>query len=189
MRLQQQLLLDYKLDPKRLIHALQNHDNISYELIHFTHHGDQKFNLGEQELSGNEINNKILDEAQSFCKKNNLIFDYGFGGILSNLVDVCRARDQNKILDLMELLVFYSAMQPGILQLSAWDLLGAQTLNAGSITDFIADGDLRWLARGGYDLLDQSEQSHSEFGVPRSNYLFGPIDKQLSQSRFFCFTS
>ena len=63
MRLTLNAALQHGLQPVRLIHALQNHDEMTYELRHFaTAHKDDTFDFRGAELTGGELAAKIRGE-------------------------------------------------------------------------------------------------------------------------------
>ena len=63
LRLTLNAALQHGLQPVRLIHALQNHDEMTYELRHFaTAHKDDTFDFRGAELTGGELAAKIRGE-------------------------------------------------------------------------------------------------------------------------------
>jgi trehalose synthase len=84
------------------------------------------------------------------------------------------------------MLAMYNAMQPGVFALSGWDLVGALTLPAESVKTLLADGDTRWINRGGYDLLGHgSGAPRSGAGLPRAPALYGTLPEQLQRAGSF----
>lgn len=180
LKIQQKLVDEHKVDYASLIHAMQNHDNLCYELVHFDKYPDKEFYYNNENLTGAEIKEIIFNEVQEFCDKNNLSFKINYGGIQAHFVELCAARlniNKQSITDgclssdefesiekLMLLAVFYNAIQPGVFQISAWDLLGVVNFNGDHNNKKIIDGDSRWLCRSGFDLneLDQSFSFESE---------------------------
>ena len=56
LRLTLKAALQHGLQPIRLVHALQNHDEMTYELVHFaTGHKDDIFRFRGSELTGGEL--------------------------------------------------------------------------------------------------------------------------------------
>lgn len=196
LRLQQQLVLDHGIDTRYLIHALQNHDNLCYELVHFDKYPDQIFDYNDKKLTGLEIKNLIFSEVMRFCESNKLSFKINYGGIQAHFAEVIGARlniDHNvltsnelsahqveTIKQLMLLIISYNAMQPGIFQISGWDLVGAVHQNEEALYDYLKDGDTRWLCRSGFDLLGKySEQKLTKQGIPVCTQIFGNLIYQL----------
>ena len=84
------------------------------------------------------------------------------------------------------LLAAANAMQPGVFSLSSWDLVGALPISERSVADRVADGDWRWINRGGVDLMGANRKSTaSAFGIERAKSLYGSLPEQLSDRRSF----
>jgi trehalose synthase len=63
LRLTLNAALQHGLQPVRLVHALQNHDEMTYELVHFAiGHKDDSFRFRGSELTGGELAIKIRNE-------------------------------------------------------------------------------------------------------------------------------
>ena len=63
LRLSLNAALQHGLQPIRLVHALQNHDEMTYELVHFAiGHNDDIFRFRGAELTGGELALKIRSE-------------------------------------------------------------------------------------------------------------------------------
>ena len=64
LRLTLNAALQHGLQPIRLVHALQNHDELTYELVHFaTGHKDDTFRFRRAELTCGELAVKIRSES------------------------------------------------------------------------------------------------------------------------------
>jgi trehalose synthase len=84
------------------------------------------------------------------------------------------------------LLAAANALQPGVFSLSSWDLVGALPISERSVADRVADGDYRWINRGGVDLMGANPQAkESAFGIERAVALYGPLPEQLKDSGSF----
>jgi trehalose synthase len=95
-----------------------------------------------------------------------------------------RQREQIKQAHL--LLAAANAMQPGVFSLSSWDLVGALPIPEDTVAERIADGDYRWVNRGGVDLMGANRQAtKSAFGIERATALYGSLPEQLSDSGSF----
>ena len=157
----------YQIDPAGLIHALQNHDELTLELVHFwTRHKDTTFTFRGKTMKGSELREIIRAEMHS--RLLGLAAPYNLkaaNGISCTTATVAAAalgiRDVGRLTEAQRrdiqrahlLLAMYNAMQPGVFALSGWDLVGALTLPAESVKALLADGDTRWINRGAYDLL------------------------------------
>ena len=63
LRLTMNQALALGIDSASLVHALQNHDELTHELVHFaTRHRDDVFTYGGQELTGGELAIRIRGE-------------------------------------------------------------------------------------------------------------------------------
>ena len=60
LRLTLNLALDLGIDPASLVHALQNHDELTHELVHFsTRHKDDMFTFAGEELTGAALADRV----------------------------------------------------------------------------------------------------------------------------------
>ncbi len=157
----------YQIDPAGLIHALQNHDELTLELVHFwTRHKDDTFTFRGKKMKGSELREIIRDEMHSSPHRPAAPYNLeAANGVSCTTATVIAAalgiRDVSRLTDAERrdiqrahlLLAMYNAMQPGVFALSGWDLVGALTLPAESVKTLLADGDTRWINRGAYDLL------------------------------------
>jgi len=200
LRLMLQLMHGYGIDPATLIHALQNHDELTLELIHFWGaHKDDRFAFRGSQVTGAELRATIHKEMYESLigprAPYNLKSGDGIACTTPSLIaatlgisDVTRiTREQSEeIARLHLLLAFYNAFQPGVFALSGWDLVGALTLPVDTIRDRLADGDARWINRGAYDLLGVGrEPARSAVGLPRAVALYGPLPEQLANPGSF----
>jgi trehalose synthase len=96
------------------------------------------------------------------------------------------SEDKNLIRKMHILILMFNAMQPGVLALSGWDLIGALPLPIESAKDLIEDKDYRWLNRGAYDLMGIFDEAHrSKFGIPKAYSLYGSLPHQLNDEKSF----
>lgn len=199
LRLVFELMRTYSIDPGRLIHALQNHDELTMGLAHFGAHADEQFAFRGTQLSGRQLRELIHREMYERLIGARAPYNLKFGdGVASTTATVIAAtlgiRDIShltaaqvrEIRRLHLLLAFYNAMQPGVFALSGWDLVGALTLPAAAVRERLADGDTRWINRGAYDLLGSNPRAtRSAAGLPRAVALYGPLPQQLRQANSF----
>jgi trehalose synthase len=200
LRLVLQLMRNYNIDPAGLIHALQNHDELTMGLAHFTGpHEEELFKFRGGQVSGRRLRAIVSEEMYSRLMgaraPYNLKFGDGVACTTATLItaalginDISRltAADVEKIKRLHLLLAFYNAFQPGVFALSGWDLVGALTLPASAVRERLADGDTRWINRGAYDLLgSNSKATRSAAGLPLAVALYGPLPKQLGKPDSF----
>src|SRR5947199_2409804 len=58
------LLRDSKVSPGALVHDLQNHDEITYQLVELDHRKDETFTLGGKKVTGKELREQMLKEMR-----------------------------------------------------------------------------------------------------------------------------
>ena len=199
LRLIHQLMRKYDIDPAGLIHALQNHDELTMGMAHFGTHEAELFPFRGGQMAGGKLRDTVRAEMAARLMNGPSPYNLEFGeGIASTtatiatsalgIKDITRlsASDIEKVKRLHLLLAFYNAFQPGVFALSGWDLVGALTLPAAVVKDRLADGDTRWINRGAYDLLGSNPKAtHSAAGLPRAVALYGPLPQQLERRDSF----
>jgi trehalose synthase len=187
--------LQHGLQPIRLVHALQNHDEMTYELVHFAiRHKDDIFRFRGSALTGGElavkIRTELIERLTGEAAPYNAIFTTN--GIASTIATIIAAalgytsvahlsRAQiEKIKQAHLLLAMFNAWQPGVFALSGWDLSGMLTLERSKVARLLASGDTRWIHRAAYDLMDyQPEATESPSKLPRGTSLYGSLPEQL----------
>ncbi|MBA1205234.1 maltose alpha-D-glucosyltransferase [Pseudomonas capeferrum] len=191
----------FHIDPASLIHALQNHDELTVELVHFwTLHAHDMFMYKGQTLPGAILREHIREEIYERLSGEHAPYNLRFvtNGISCTTVSLITAALGIRDLDTVEeadialiqkihlLLVMYNAMQPGVVAISGWDLVGALPLPGESVAERMQDGDTRWIHRGGYDLASlDPDATESVRGMPRARALYGSLDTQLERSDSF----
>ena len=193
------LMREYNINPRSLIHGMQNHDEITYELVHFIEHSKDKFNYENKIISGKNLRDKIVKQMHSFADSSDIPYARLSGnGLCTTFTGLVAARlkitdiynltvKQKEIIKRCHLLMaMFNAMQPGVLIISGWDLVGALPLPLDKIQHLISDGDYRWINRGAYDLMgSNSKTSVSMNNVPKAPSLYDSIPKQLKDSNSF----
>lgn len=196
LRLMLTLMHRYRIRPNSLIHALQNHDELTLELVHFwTRHADAVFEHNGAPIVGRALREQI--RAEMFERllaphaPYNLISTTN-GVSCTTLSVVAAALGIRDLTDLSaaqkaqmqrlhRLLVIYNAFQPGVFALSGWDLVGALPLPPQQVAHLMGDGDTRWINRGAYDLLGNGGRAE----LPPAPALYGPLPAQLANPRSF----
>ena len=188
------------VDQASLVHALQNHDELTYELVHFeTRHRDDVYSFGGKDWTGQElaahIRQTLREEITGDAGPYNLVFSTN--GIACTTASVITASlgitdlseisaaDKERITRAHLLLAMYNAWQPGVFALSGWDLVGALPLERSEVRSLVSDGDTRWVERGAYDLLSETEATQSASGMRRARTVHGPLDQQLADPTSF----
>jgi trehalose synthase len=201
LRLMLREMQSHDVEPAYLIHALQNHDELTLELVHFwTLHAGDRFTLGGEELTGLELRDRVRSVMYDRISGDNAPYNLRFvtNGVACTMASVAAAalniRDLSdlsvaqagQIQRLHLLLAMYNAFQPGVFALSGWDLVGALPLAHDVVADLMADGDTRWINRGAYDLLGVNPNAAgSAAGLPKAVALYGPLPEQLSRPDSF----
>jgi trehalose synthase len=201
LRLTLKSALKHGLQPVRLVHALQNHDEMTYELVHFAiAHKDDIFAFRGAELTGGElavnIRSELIERLTGAAAPYNAIFTTN--GIASTIPTIIAAtlgypditslsqRQIERIKRAHLLLAMFNAMQPGVFALSGWDLCGMLTLERSKVSRLLESGDTRWIHRAAYDLMNyQPEATESPADMPRGASLYGSLPEQLQDVSSF----
>ncbi|WGW11212.1 maltose alpha-D-glucosyltransferase [Saxibacter everestensis] len=201
LRLTLRLAMDIGVDQASLVHALQNHDELTYELVHFaTRHKDDVFELGGEQLTGAELAESVQETLRKGITGEaapyNLVFTTN--GIACTTASVITAAlgitdldaitedEIEQVRDVHLLLAMYNALQPGVFALSGWDLCGILPLERAQVDTLIARGDTRWINRGAHDLMGANPGSKvSASGMPSARSLYGNLPDQLADENSF----
>jgi trehalose synthase len=201
LRLTLNTALRLGVNPISLVHAMQNHDELTHELVHFAAtHKDDLFELGGQELTGSELGAKIRTDL---CGKltgpqasyNRTFTTNGIACTTATVVtavlgvtdlETLSAADVERVKRVHLLLAMFNALQPGVFALSGWDLCGLLTVPPDEVDDLIAQGDTRWINRGAHDLMGiNPDASRSSGGLPAARSLYGSLPDQLADPASF----
>jgi maltose alpha-D-glucosyltransferase/alpha-amylase len=183
-----------------LIHDLQNHDEITYQLVNLG--SRQKVEVGGLSIGGEQLKEQIIDEMHKAVAGDAAPFNKlyrpqqdgvatTFAGFIAPALGVKdpyhATPDQVGLIQRGHiLLVMANAMQPGVFGISSWDLVGALPIPEDSVKDRTGDGDWRWVNRGGVDLLGSNPQADkSVIGLPKAQALYGSLPDQLSKPDSF----
>jgi len=180
---------------------MQNHDELTYELVHWaTLHQNDVYTFRGEEISGGELALRVradlVEAVTEPAADYNLVFTTnGIACTSASLIaatqghatlDSITEADIPAIRDAHLLLAAFNAWQPGVFALSGWDLLGALTLPRQEVADLIAEGDTRWVERGAHDLLGVApDEQRSASGMPRARALYGTLPEQLKRRNSF----
>jgi trehalose synthase len=200
LRLTLNASLTLGVNPVQLVHALQNHDELTYELVHFTtvHKQDLYVYHGEEitgELLAETIRQDLCDRLTGESAPYNLIFTTN--GIASTTGTVIAAalgytridnltEDQiHRIRQAHLLLAMFNSLQPGVFSISGWDLLGMLTVDPDQIAPLLETGDTRWIHRSTYDLMGLNQSGQPAVGMPEAVSMYGPLPAQLKDPNSF----
>ncbi|WP_372463702.1 maltose alpha-D-glucosyltransferase [Arthrobacter hankyongi] len=201
LRLTLRQAMEIGIDQASLVHALQNHDELTYELVHFiTQHKDDVFELDGGEVTGAElaqtIQQTLRDGLTGEAGPYNLVFTTN--GIACTTASVITAvlgvtdlasvtpEQTAQVRQVHLLLAMYNALQPGVFALSGWDLCGMLTVDRSQVARLMARGDTRWINRGAHDLMGFNPSAEaSTSGMPRAVSLYGTLPAQLADESSF----
>jgi len=189
------------IDQASLVHALQNHDELTYELVHFAGpHRDDPYTLGGGETTGGELAEYVRETMRlrltgDAAPYNALFVQNGIACTTASVIaaslgiselDAITEADVRRIVNAHLLLCMYNAWQPGVFALSGWDLVGALPVDRSKVSDLIGTGDTRWIERGAYDLMGAApEAKRSASGMPVARALYGSLPEQLESPTSF----
>ncbi|GLZ47752.1 trehalose synthase [Actinomycetospora sp. NBRC 106375] len=192
---------DTGIDPASLVHALQNHDEVTYELVHWsTGHRDDVFTFRGAPATGAEIGDTVRQELAAHLAGERAPYNLVFttNGIACTTATVIAATlgitdldaigddDVDAIRQIHLLLAMFNAMQPGVFALSGWDITGMLTLRPEQVGSLLSEGDTRWIHRAAHDLMGlDPAASRSAEGMPRGRSLYGSIPEQLADETSF----
>ena len=201
LRLMLRTSLEIGVEPVGLVHALQNHDELTYELVHFwTIHKNDTYTYHGKEYTGAKLRERIKKELADKVMGTHGSYNLPFteNGIACTTASVIAAilkydnihdlddEQKQKIKQLHLLLAMFNALQPGVFALSGWDMVGALTIDPRDIPELLEDGDTRWINRGSYDLLDNAPDATCSFtGMPKATAVYGSISGQLKDEKSF----
>jgi trehalose synthase len=202
LRLTLQLSQQAGVAPISLVHGLQNHDELTHELVHFAAgHAEDEFLYKGKLVKGADLAVRIRADLINHLTGDAAPYNLTFttNGIACTTASVISASlgyrslseigpaETETIKNAHLLLAMFNALQPGVFALSGWDLAGILTLDPSEVSDLIRDGDTRWINRGAHDLIGVDEESQRmRWGrLPRGRSLYGPLPEQLNDPNSF----
>jgi len=198
LKLQLEIMRNYDIGKgQRSIHSLQNHDELIANFNYDESQPDEQFLFGGKMMRAADINTIVTQTNFAAAKEDGVRLGE-YGGLSTTLTTLVAGRldvnltrpspqDVQRVVNGSIMLAAFNALQPGLFQVSAWDLLGALQLDSKDIDpSFLADGDLRWLNRGAYDLMgyykdEAATSAKGVTGLPMSRALFGNVPSQVGQ--------
>jgi trehalose synthase len=201
LRLTLTLSRELGIDAASLVHGLQNHDELTHELVHFaTKHKDDLYAFGGEEITGAALAERIRGDLCAGLTGPATPYNRTFttNGIACTTASAISAtlgiedpdamgdEDVERVKRIHLLLAMFNALQPGVFALSGWDLVGMLTVDAAEVADLIAEGDTRWINRGAHDLMGVNPKAtRSEGGLPKARSLYGTLTEQLTDPSSF----
>lgn len=201
LRLMLREMLTYRVQPMRLVHALQNHDDLMLEATHLKVNADKFFEYEGVKKKGGTLFECL--HLQTIAAATGKHAPYNepctmSPGICSTIAGLAAAsigvedlttislEQVEKIRDIHLVAAAYNALQPGVFALSGWDIVGALPIPQESVRDRLTDNDYRWLNRGAYDLMGVADTTtESSAGLPRAIALYGSLPEQLENPTSF----
>ncbi|MCZ6829767.1 MAG: alpha-amylase family glycosyl hydrolase [Gammaproteobacteria bacterium] len=203
LRLMLRQMLEYEIQPIRMVHGLQNHDELMLETTHLNINGGQEFDYeGTQERGDRlfeQIHQTVIRKTTGDHAPYNQVFAMSPGicstlpGLIAATLDIpdlsqITPEQIEQIKRIHLLAAAYNALQAGVFVLSGWDLVGALPIPMESVKELVADNDSRWINRGGYDLMGIVEsEDRSIQGLPKARSLYGSLPDQLQNRDSFAF--
>lgn len=201
LRLILRQLVAHGIQPKRLVHGLQNHDELMLESTHFQINGEQEFEYEGHREKGASLFRRMHEEVIAASTGDRAPYNESFAmspGVCSTMpgliaaglgiqdLQQITAEQQEQITQLHLLAAAFNALQGGAFLISGWDLVGALPVPAHSVEDLVADNDYRWINRGAYDLVGSEESADASLqGLPRARSLYGGLAQQLKDQSSF----
>ena len=204
LRLMLRLMLEYEVPPGRMVHGLQNHDELMLETTHLRVQGEKVFEYEGGRDRGSALFEQIHSDPIARATGENGPYNERFAmspGVCATVASYTAASLGHTDLSALDetqvaairgrhlAVAAYNALQPGAFVVSGWDLVGALTVDRDSVRERLADNDCRWLNRGAYDLAGVDPQATaSGAGLPRAVSLYGSIPEQLEDPESFAST-
>jgi maltose alpha-D-glucosyltransferase/alpha-amylase len=199
LRLAHHFLLEAGIQSNTLIHDMQNHDEITFQMFELGSKGD--FQFEGQTLNGGQIRKEIQETMQTTvgAQPYNKLYRAAQDGIATTFAGFIApalgindpynaSSTQVDTIRRGHLLVAHAnAMIPGVFSFSEWDAVGALPIPLDSVPDKLTSGgDIRWVNRGGVDLMGTSARTTTAiFGLPEAKALYGPLPQQLQDPNSF----
>jgi trehalose synthase len=201
LRLTLRLAREIGVAPVSLVHGLQNHDELTHELVHFaTAHSHEEFPFRGRLTTGSDlatlVRSELVDHLTGEAAPYNLTFTTNgiacttasmiTGALGIHSLDDVGDAETERIKRAHLLLATFNALQPGVFALSGWDLAGMLTIDPALVKDLIRDGDTRWINRGAHDLLGLADSDRRGWGLlPAGRSLYGSLPAQLEDPQSF----
>jgi trehalose synthase len=201
LRLTLQLSQQAGVAPISLVHGLQNHDELTHELVHFAAgHAEDEFLFKGRLVKGADLAVRIRTDLINHLTGDAAPYNRTFttNGIACTTASVISAAlgyrslaeigpEETEVIKNAHLLLsMFNALQPGVFALSGWDLAGMLTLEPQEVSDLIGDGDTRWINRGAHDLIGVEEGHRRRWDrLPPGRSLYGPLPDQLADPGSF----
>lgn len=183
LRLMADEALRLNIDGRRLVHVMPGQDGINYSLSGLSGTGGEDPASYRRQALGAMLG--AASKVTPTPVKDGCLYSTGAGLAALALNATTATAAQAKASDIAaghSLLIFFKAMQPGVLMLAGQDLSGVLPLQWGGT----GGGDPAASARGGYGLTSMTaHRAVGLMGTPRAPHLYPPADVQARQSGSF----
>ncbi len=192
LRLTLNASLEFGVQPRSLVHALQNHDQLT-DVVHFaTRHKNDEYHYRGKDIDGGnsrgdrpgrddrDPHRQRRPVQRDLHHQRDRLHHCQHHRRLSGGDRPRRHRrgDHGGHQEAHLLLTKFNAWQPGVVASSGWDLCGMLPLEREGIRHLLATGDTRWIHRAAYDLMGYGENP-AFLGMPRGRSLYGTLPAQL----------
>src|SRR5699024_8978544 len=138
------------IDQASLVHALQNHDELTYELVHFsTTHAEEEYTFRGRTTTGAKMAEQVREDLRARLTGaagpyNAPFTQHGIACTTASVItaalglpdlDAIDAERLERVRSAHLLLAAFNALQPGVFALSGWDLVGALPLAREEVPD------------------------------------------------------
>jgi len=199
LRLAHHFLLEAGIQANTLVHDMQNHDEITFQMFELGSKGD--FQFEGKTLNGGKIRKDIQTAMQTSAgaRPYNKLYRAAedgiattFAGFIAPALGIndpynASPAEVDRIRRGHLLVAHANAMIPGVFSFSEWDAVGALPIPLDSVPKKLtAGGDVRWVNRGGVDLMGTSTRiTTAIFELPKAQSLYGPLPQQLKDPNSF----
>ena len=185
-------------DPASLVHALQNHDELTYELVHFaTLHARRHLHLPRRasspvtsspnrarQSSSIDLTGEAAPYNATFTTERHRVHDrddHRRRARLSADLDALTRRAGREDQAGPPAAGHVQRAAAGRLRpVRLGSRAGCSRWTGGRSADLLADGDTRWIHRAAYDLMDYRPHAHESLSkMPRGISLYGSLPEQL----------
>ncbi len=182
-------LLRLRIPAHRLVHVMPAQDGINYALPHLS-------KLAASAPGAERLRQHTLQAMRAAVAgqnpvpvANNTLYSNGPGLAAMALGLPATAVPADKVAEVAaghKLLIFFNAMQPGVLMLSGQDLVGALPIAWSSMRDSSAEWNVTDTMRGAYALTTFEENRVvTERGMGKTVSIYGPADVQAHKKESF----
>lgn len=178
--------LRLNIDGRRLVHVMPAQDGINYSLPHISIMAANSDKAASFKQSVLGAMRQAASRAPAPLFKGDRLYATG-PGLAAMALNASSAQDamarESQIAAGHSLLIFFKAMQPGVMMLAGQDMVGTLPLQWGS---FGASSDPSFSARGAYGLTSSAlSRSASMAGIPKAPNLYPPADVQVHKKGSF----